>query len=65
MYHVWRQRNNRIFRRESLSLHQLIAKIENDVRALISSWRSIKRSDLNLLICCKWAISHRVFGPRS
>lgn len=51
-------------RRTSRSTSRCYNKViaENDVRALISSWRGIKKTDANMAICSKWSISNRVFG---
>lgn len=49
MYHIWREKNNGIFENLSLTTSQLVTKIEGDVRTLLSSWRSVKQTDANLL----------------
>lgn len=64
-YHIWRERNARIFQRMFNSYkHQLVTRIENDVRSLVSSWRAVWKSDLSKLIFSSWSIGNLVFGPR-
>lgn len=61
LYYVWGERNMRIFQHHISSLLQLEAQISTNIRVCASSWRSIKKTDVNLALCVVWNIPHRVF----
>ncbi|KAI8573725.1 hypothetical protein RHMOL_Rhmol01G0298600 [Rhododendron molle] len=61
LYYVWGERNRRIFQHHSSSLLQLEGQISTDIRACASSWRGIKKTDVNLALCAVWNVPHRIF----
>lgn len=60
-YHLWGERNTRIFKHKANHMLGVIAKIEINIRACISSWRDVNKSDANNL-CLDWQISPRNFA---
>ncbi|KAI8548918.1 hypothetical protein RHMOL_Rhmol07G0311000 [Rhododendron molle] len=50
IYYIWCESNRRVFRHKNLSLEDIIAKVESDLRACSCSWRHIKKTDENMLI---------------
>ncbi|XP_058183535.1 uncharacterized protein LOC131301328 [Rhododendron vialii] len=62
LYHVWGERNSRIFKGYGITVQQLEIKVRTDIRACVSSWRRIKRSSPNIALCSWWNIPFRVFG---
>lgn len=61
LYGIWCERNRRVFQRQSLSSMDLIAKVTSDLRASFISWRKVKKTDENCLICLAWSIPPVVF----
>lgn len=51
IYYIWWESNRSVFRHQNLSLEDIIAKVESDLRACFCSWRHIKKTDENRLIC--------------
>ncbi|KAI8535581.1 hypothetical protein RHMOL_Rhmol10G0185300 [Rhododendron molle] len=62
LYHVWGERNARIFKGYGLSGQQLETNVRTDIRACVSSWRNVKPSGSNKALCALWNIPARVFG---
>ncbi|KAF7151863.1 hypothetical protein RHSIM_Rhsim02G0079200 [Rhododendron simsii] len=61
VYHVWGERNVRIFKGYWISGQQLEAKVRTDIKASVSSWRGVKKSSSNLALCALWNLPVRVF----
>ncbi|KAI8528049.1 hypothetical protein RHMOL_Rhmol12G0120800 [Rhododendron molle] len=61
VYHVWGERNCRIFKSHGCNVQQLESKVRTDIRACVSSWRSLKKSGSNIALCSLWNIPVRVF----
>ncbi|XP_058200946.1 uncharacterized protein LOC131315769 [Rhododendron vialii] len=65
IYHVWGERNRRIFQQHrGLDVRNLEAQICTEVRACISSWRGVKRIGVNLALCSRWRFSTCIFDSR-
>ena len=64
VYHVWGERNARIFQHKSLTVDLIISKIKNDIRARINSWRVVEHNPTNRQICNIGNICAKVFGTR-
>lgn len=62
IYHMWRERNWHIFQSKCTDPHQVIKEVTSDIRCYVSSWRNIRRSDVNRLICFEWNLSAKVFA---
>lgn len=60
IYYIWWESNRSVFRHQNLSLEDIIAKVESDLRACFCSWRHIKKTDENRLIRTQWCIPFRV-----
>lgn len=50
IYRIWRERNNRQFEGPSVTAPALGALIMEEIRACLSSWRSLKPGDANRLL---------------
>lgn len=44
---------------------QVVFRIERDVRAYVSTWRNVRKLDVNRLICATWSTSCRVSENQS
>ncbi|KAI8571032.1 hypothetical protein RHMOL_Rhmol01G0085300 [Rhododendron molle] len=62
VYGLWRERNCRVFKRQSLHCRDLILKITADLRACFISRRRVTKSDENHLIFQAWHIPSSVFA---
>lgn len=57
IYHVWGERNGRIFQAHGCDMQQLDVQVTTDMRACASSWRKVT----NMAFCSSWNIPARVF----
>lgn len=51
VYGIWRERNCRVFNHQQSNPGDLIAQIRMDLRAYLTSWRGVKKTDDNHLVC--------------
>ncbi|XP_058203052.1 uncharacterized protein LOC131317521 [Rhododendron vialii] len=59
LYHVWGERNGRIFKGYGISGQQLETKVRTDIRACVSSWRNFQEFvPVNLFSWLDRGISH-------
>lgn len=61
LYLLWKEMNGRVFRNASPDVQHVIHGILADIRAYVSSWRKLRKTDDNRLISMDWNISFRVF----
>lgn len=61
VYHLWRERNRPIFQGVSSTPDQIISVVASDIRGYVSSWKNIRKSDVNRLLCLTWNVSSKVF----
>lgn len=59
-YYLWKERNCRILRHKISAANVVMVTVASDVRAYVSSWRKLRKSDENRLLCLDWNISYRV-----
>lgn len=62
IYHIWGERNRRIFQGYGGQVQQLERSVMTDTRACVSAWRQIKKTTSNLALCSKWTFQARIFG---
>ncbi|KAF7138472.1 hypothetical protein RHSIM_Rhsim07G0248000 [Rhododendron simsii] len=55
IYHQWNKRNHRIFQHN----HRL-GLLSQNIKAYVSLWRHVRKSDENRVLCLDWNISCRV-----
>ncbi|GFS32020.1 hypothetical protein Acr_00g0020450 [Actinidia rufa] len=60
IYHLWRERNARVFSQQAKDLLTLLRKIETDTRDSLNSWTRVVNSQINWLLCIEWSISTRI-----
>lgn len=51
IYHLWKERNRRIFQSKSLDADHIFSAVIADIRVYASSWRRLRKSDENRLLC--------------
>ncbi|KAI8546525.1 hypothetical protein RHMOL_Rhmol07G0125000 [Rhododendron molle] len=57
LYHIWLERNNRVFQGSQKDALALVSVVKYDIRSCLSFWRKVKRSFRNQRLCT------RVFFP--
>lgn len=64
LYWIWRERNflSFFFQNKSRDVRGLINQMEEDVRACMVSWKSIKKSDSNRLLAIRSRVPFRIFA---
>ncbi|KAG5526229.1 hypothetical protein RHGRI_032493 [Rhododendron griersonianum] len=62
LYHIWLERNNRVFQGFSRDALALMSVVKLDIRSCLSLWRRVKRSSKNQRLCALWNISQAVFS---
>ncbi|XP_058217649.1 uncharacterized protein LOC131328770 [Rhododendron vialii] len=60
-YHVWSERNGRIFKSFWNSVQQLEIKVRTDIRACVSSRQGVKKPGPSMALCSRWNVSAKVF----
>ncbi|KAG5552542.1 hypothetical protein RHGRI_010578 [Rhododendron griersonianum] len=61
LYHIWLERNNRVFQGFPRDALALMSVVKLDIRSCLSLWRRVKRSSKNQRLCALWNISQAVF----
>ncbi|KAI8571916.1 hypothetical protein RHMOL_Rhmol01G0157600 [Rhododendron molle] len=61
LYHVWGERNCKIFKSHGCNVQRLESKVRINIRACVSSWRTLKKSGSNIALCSLLNIPVRVF----
>lgn len=61
IYHLWRERNSRIFARKRLDDSTIINNIVSDVRACLLSWKEEPVNDTTRRLCIEWNIRGRTW----
>ena len=59
VYHVWEERNCRIFKHMSLTWEQVLSKIEELIREATWKWSS-KRTFSNWCLCKEWGLRDNI-----
>ncbi|KAG5564918.1 hypothetical protein RHGRI_000951 [Rhododendron griersonianum] len=62
LYHIWLERNNRVFQGFPRDALALMSVVKLDIRSCLSLWRRVKRSSKNQRLCALWNISQAVFS---
>lgn len=62
VYGIRCERNCGVFRKQRINPRDLIFKIKTDLRACLISWKQVKKSDENWLLCLTWQILPTVFA---
>lgn len=62
VYHIWMQRNHRIFGGQVISKENLLKFISWDLKVRVASKNGFKDSDLNRALCSVWVIPNSVLG---
>ncbi|KAI8530734.1 hypothetical protein RHMOL_Rhmol11G0082600 [Rhododendron molle] len=61
VYHIWRERNSRIFRNHGVDSTSVVNRIVDDVSARLCSWRRIPASVENHDLGLTWGIPRWMF----
>lgn len=56
-YHLWRERNFRIFQHKKEDTMKVVQNIIADLRVCISAWRNFKQTPSNQRLCQDWNVS--------
>ncbi|KAG5546216.1 hypothetical protein RHGRI_018410 [Rhododendron griersonianum] len=62
LYHIWLERNNRVFQGSPRDALALVSVVKSDIRSCLSLWRRVKRSSKNQRLCAMWNISQAIFS---
>lgn len=52
----------RIFKHMANDVQGIVAKVETDITACMSTWRNVQKSDGTRLLCLKWHASSKIFA---
>ncbi|GKU95321.1 hypothetical protein SLEP1_g8694 [Rubroshorea leprosula] len=63
MYHVWRERNNRIYRQQFKSVSQIVNDILFDARNKVLAFAAPKSSSLPMSIAVQWGLAEVLKSP--
>lgn len=63
IYHIWNERNCRIFQQKGQDITTVEKLIMEEVRSCVVSWRRIPKTPGNIRICVEWGIPKMVFEP--
>lgn len=61
VYHVWGERNKRIFQHCNLDVQTMEVRVVTGIRACISAWRKLKNTGINRAICAMWHLPSCIF----
>lgn len=62
VYHVWKERNSRIFRKIALPIHVVLDGLVGDIRPKLSPLRNVKFCASARKMCYNWGISSMIFS---
>ncbi|XP_058222933.1 uncharacterized protein LOC131332653 [Rhododendron vialii] len=63
VYHIWMERNSRIFGGRSRCAPEVLDSIDEYIRSHVYSWKVIPSSVENQSMCELWKLPRRIFGP--
>ncbi|XP_058218842.1 uncharacterized protein LOC131329621 [Rhododendron vialii] len=61
LYHIWLERNNRVFQGSQRDALALVSVVKS-TRSCLSLWRKVKRSSRNQRLCAIWNNSQAIFS---
>ena len=62
IYHLWRQRNNRVYENIFSPADAIFHLICNDVRLRISSFQKVADNPVNRAMCERWSFPLNILG---
>ena len=61
IYHLWCERNRRIFARQNLPLPQLLMKVVRDIQQRLLSLTNISKDTVNVKLCHNFGLGNTLF----
>ena len=61
IYHIWRERNNRIFRNKEETKEQIMEHIKSVIRHRLAGLRCVNPDPVNLLLYDSWGLFDSIF----
>ncbi|KAG5563563.1 hypothetical protein RHGRI_006110 [Rhododendron griersonianum] len=60
LYHLWRERNFRVFQNKKVDPGMVVQQIVSDLRCCMSAWKNVKRTLSNQRLCQWWHVSWNI-----
>ena len=61
IYHIWRERNRRIFTQKEETGEQVLKHIKHDIRFRLDRMQNVKKDHVNMLLYRNWNLSEKIF----
>ena len=61
IYHIWKERNNRIFAQKAATGEQVLKLIKHDIRFRLDRMQNVKKDHVNILLLRNWNLSEIFF----
>ena len=65
MYHIWKERNNRIFVQKEESPEQILEHIKSSVRFRLAGLKRVAADTVNVSLCNSWCLFDSILVDRS
>ena len=61
IYHIWKERNNRIFKQKKESPEQILEYIKVSIRLRLAGLKSVVVDTVNVSLCNSWCLFDSIF----
>ena len=61
IYHMWKERNNRLFRHKEETKEQILEQVKEAVRHKLAKLKNVAKDPINMSLHCSWGLFESMF----